>query len=229
MIHVSTCYAYSDRKEIDEVLYSPPVSPQLIIDLVDWMDDELVNSLTPKLLGERPNTYTYTKALAESLLVNECGRLPVAIVRPSIVTASWREPLPGWVDNTNAGTGIILNIGNGLLRTLRSNEKSCIDLIPVDTVINLMIAVAWYTATQRPDSVLVYNSSSGISNKITYKEFKEYSVSTWRQYPSARIFRYPGVRFTETIIFIKFSHYFNHIIPAYIFDTFLATTGRERK
>jgi fatty acyl-CoA reductase len=193
------------------------------------MDDKLVNSLTPKLLGERPNTYTYTKALAESLLVEECGRLPVAIVRPSIVTASWREPLPGWVDNTNAATGLILNIGKGLIRIMRSNERACVDLIPVDTVINLMIAVAWYTATQRPDSVLVYNSSSGLSNKIIYREFEEYSVSTWRLYPSDRTFRYPVFRFTESIILIKFSHYFNHIIPAYFYDAFLAITGRERK
>lgn len=58
------------------------------------MDDELVSSLLPKLLGERPNTYTYTKALAEYLLQQEAGDINVAIVRPSIVGASWKEPFP---------------------------------------------------------------------------------------------------------------------------------------
>lgn len=58
------------------------------------MDDELVLSLLPKLLGERPNTYTYTKALAEYLLQQEAGDINVAIVRPSIVGASWKEPFP---------------------------------------------------------------------------------------------------------------------------------------
>ena len=41
------------------------------------------------------------QALAESLLAQEAGELPVAVMRPSIVSASWREPYPGWVDNFN--------------------------------------------------------------------------------------------------------------------------------
>lgn len=58
------------------------------------MDEELIATLTPKLIGERPNTYTYTKALAEYLVQQEAGDLNVAIVRPSIVGASWKEPFP---------------------------------------------------------------------------------------------------------------------------------------
>lgn len=40
--------------------------------------------LTPSLIGKRPNTYTFTKALTEQMLLAEAGNLPVAIVRPSI-------------------------------------------------------------------------------------------------------------------------------------------------
>lgn len=58
------------------------------------MDEKLVTLITPKLIGERPNTYTFTKALAEYLVQQECGNLNVAIVRPSIVGASWKEPFP---------------------------------------------------------------------------------------------------------------------------------------
>lgn len=58
------------------------------------MDDKMVSVLTPKLLGERPNTYTFTKALAEYMVQQEAGNLNVAIVRPSIVGASWKEPFP---------------------------------------------------------------------------------------------------------------------------------------
>lgn len=59
-----------------------------------WMDEELVSTLTPKLIRQHPNTYTYTKALAEYLVQQEAGHLNVAIVRPSIVGASWKEPFP---------------------------------------------------------------------------------------------------------------------------------------
>lgn len=52
-----------------------------------WLMIPYVNvilQLTPSLIGNRPNTYTFTKALAESMLLKEAGNLPVAIVRPSI-------------------------------------------------------------------------------------------------------------------------------------------------
>lgn len=58
------------------------------------MDEELVSTLTPKLIRQHPNTYTYTKALAEYLVQQEASHLNVAIVRPSIVGASWKEPFP---------------------------------------------------------------------------------------------------------------------------------------
>lgn len=59
-----------------------------------WMDDDLVSTLTPKLIGEHPNTYTFTKSLAEYMVQQEAGDLNVGIVRPSIVGASWKEPFP---------------------------------------------------------------------------------------------------------------------------------------
>ena len=58
------------------------------------MDEEVVHKITTKLIGQKPNTYTYTKQLAEVLLLTEGAGLPLAIVRPSIVTASWMEPMP---------------------------------------------------------------------------------------------------------------------------------------
>ncbi len=95
LIHVSTAYANCDRQHISETVYNPPVQPDRIIEAVDWIEEDLVQLLTPKVIQERPNTYTYTKAIAESLIVQECkDQLPCAIIRPSIVGASWREPFP---------------------------------------------------------------------------------------------------------------------------------------
>lgn len=59
-----------------------------------WMDDDMVNSITPQLIDNKPNTYTYTKQLAEHLLIKEGAGLPMAIIRPSIVGAAWKEPFP---------------------------------------------------------------------------------------------------------------------------------------
>ena len=106
-IHVSTAYANCDRMHISEVVYNSPVQPDKIIEAVDWIEEDLVKLLTPKVIQLRPNTYTYTKAIAETLVFQECKDvIPCAIIRPSIVGASWREPFPGWIDNFNGPTAL---------------------------------------------------------------------------------------------------------------------------
>jgi fatty acyl-CoA reductase len=208
-------------------LYSPPVSPQKIIDIIDWMDDELINALKPKLIGDRPNTYTYTKALAESLLVDECGPLPVAIVRPSIVTSSWREPMPGWVESLNGATGLIVGLGKGVFRSMLSDLKASADFVPVDTVVNLMIAVAWNITIQRPNGVMLYNCTSGQSNGLTWGEAEKINYPLILQYPSTQIFRYPIRNFIESRYLHKTYWLFDHMI-AYIFDATMAIMGRKQ-
>ena len=66
----------------------------------------------PLFRGEHPNTYTFTKALAEELLLSKGQRLPLAIIRPSIVVASWEYPIKGWVDNFNGPTGLVSMLRN---------------------------------------------------------------------------------------------------------------------
>ncbi|XP_042370358.1 fatty acyl-CoA reductase 1-like, partial [Plectropomus leopardus] len=93
-VHISTAYANCNRKHIDEVIYPPPVEPRKLIESLEWMDDGIVRDITPRLIGDRPNTYTYTKALAEYVVQQEQDKLNIAIIRPSIVGASWQEPFP---------------------------------------------------------------------------------------------------------------------------------------
>lgn len=46
------------------------------------MDDNILEIITPKLLGSQPNTYAFSKALSEALVM-KCG-LPAGVARPSI-------------------------------------------------------------------------------------------------------------------------------------------------
>ncbi|KAL6433538.1 hypothetical protein ACFW04_006553 [Cataglyphis niger] len=116
LIHVSTAYCNCDRYDVAEEIYPVGKEPEQVIALTKWMDDKMVEELTPNLIADRPNTYTFTKALAERMLQRERGSLPVAIVRPSIVLASYREPVAGWLDNCNGPTGIIAAAGKGFFR-----------------------------------------------------------------------------------------------------------------
>lgn len=79
------------------------------------MTDEQLEVITPTMLEGRPNTYTYTKAVAEYVLTTEAKGLPLSIVRPSIVAGSYREPYPGWVDCIHGPTGLFVAVRVGLI------------------------------------------------------------------------------------------------------------------
>ena len=74
-------------------------------------------SMTRLMIGKRPNTYTFTKAITEQLINEERGDLPIAIVRPSIVAGALEEPMAGWVDNLNGPMGLVASGGHGLCRS----------------------------------------------------------------------------------------------------------------
>ena len=58
------------------------------------MSDDQLNAITPSLLKGRPNMYTYTKSLGEYILQIEGQGLPISVLRPSIIGATYKEPMP---------------------------------------------------------------------------------------------------------------------------------------
>ena len=88
-----------------------------------------------------PNTYTFTKSLGESLLARLGRDLPIAIVRPSIVESSERSPFAGWNEGINTSGPLSYLLGTNF-RQLPSNERKCLDVIPVDMVCRGMTLIA---------------------------------------------------------------------------------------
>lgn len=81
-----------------------------------------------------PNTYTLTKCLAEHLLLERRGQVPLSILRPSIISASLQHPFPGWIDSTAAFSAFVILVGLGHLRAIVGSLETKVDLIPVDVV-----------------------------------------------------------------------------------------------
>jgi long-chain acyl-CoA synthetase len=88
-----------------------------------------------------PNTYTFTKSLGESILARHGQDLPIAIVRPSIVESSARSPFPGWNEGINTSGPLSYLLGTNF-RQLPTNERKCLDVIPVDMVCRGMTLIA---------------------------------------------------------------------------------------
>ncbi|XP_049982449.1 fatty acyl-CoA reductase 2 isoform X1 [Alexandromys fortis] len=226
-IHISTAFSNCNLSHIDEVIYPCPVEPRKIIDSMEWLDDSIIDEITPKLIGDRPNTYTYTKALGEMVVQQESGNLNVAIIRPSIVGATWQEPFPGWVDNLNGPSGIIIATGKGFLRSIKATPMAVADVIPVDTVVNLTIAVGWYTAVHRPKSTLIYHSTSGNFNPCNWYKMGLQVLATIEKIPFESAFRRPNADFTTNNFTTYYWNTVSHRAPAIIYDFFLRLTGRK--
>ena len=88
-----------------------------------------------------PNTYTFTKSLGESILARHGRDLPIAIVRPSIVESSTISPFTGWNEGINTSGPLSYLLGTNF-RQLPTNERKCLDVIPVDMVSRGMTLIA---------------------------------------------------------------------------------------
>jgi len=108
-----------------------------------------------------PNTYTFTKSLAESLLVKFGAGLPVAIVRPAIVESSIRQPFRGWNEGINTSASLSYLLGT-FFRQLPTNERKRLDIIPVDAVACGMTLIAAAVFERRHDQV--YQLATSVTN-----------------------------------------------------------------
>ncbi len=109
---------------------------------VRWSRNRLVRAgmRRAKHLGW-PNIYTFTKSLGESMLSRRGRDLPIAIVRPSIVESSTRSPFAGWNEGINTSGPLSYLLGTNF-RQLPTNERKCLDVIPVDMACRGMTLIA---------------------------------------------------------------------------------------
>ncbi|XP_022121959.2 putative fatty acyl-CoA reductase CG5065 [Pieris rapae] len=226
-VHLSTAYCRCDLDELDERLYPAVHKPRKIMDIVEWMDDETLKHIEPKIIESEPNTYSYTKAITEDLVAEYGSKFPIAIGRPSIVTSAWKEPFPGWVDNLNGPTGLLIGSGKGVIRTMHCEPSYTADAIPVDVVANGCILIAYATALDKAKEAQFFNITLSDVQKMTWKEVIETGEKWVNTYPFLIALWYPG----GTIKSYWFTHQlaviFFHILPAYICDGLLFLLGKK--
>ena len=142
-----------------------------------WMRERLVERGTERAqeLGWN-DVYTFTKSLAERMVVLERGETPLVILRPAIIESSHREPYPGWIQGTRMADPIIMAFAKGILREFPGDPNSYVDLVPVDHVVNAILAAG----IRRPETPEVFQVASGERNTLRYRGFydivREYFV-----------------------------------------------------
>jgi long-chain acyl-CoA synthetase len=126
-----------------------------------------------------PNTYTFTKSLGESILARHGRDLPIAVVRPSIVESSARAPFVGWNEGINTSGPLSYLLGTNF-RQLPSNERKCLDVIPVDMVCRGMTLIA--AALVNRSNARLYQLATSAINPVNMGRSIELTGLAHRKY-----------------------------------------------
>ncbi|XP_020582760.1 alcohol-forming fatty acyl-CoA reductase-like [Phalaenopsis equestris] len=113
-----------------------------------------------------PNTYVFTKAMGEMMVGKLRGNMPLVIARPTIITSTWKEPFPGWIEGNRTIDNIIVGYAKGTLPCFVADINSRMDVIPGDMVANAMIAMV--VAHSNKQGEFIYHISSSVRNPVNY-------------------------------------------------------------
>ena len=146
-------------------LHGAALENQIRKNRVRWLRQTLTEAGTRRAneLGW-PNTYTFTKSLAESMIrkyLDENPGAAIAVVRPAIVESSIGEPFLGWNEGINTSASLSYLLGT-FFRQLPTNEHKCLDLIPVDLVCRGMTLIAAALVARR--NAEVYQLATSVAN-----------------------------------------------------------------
>ncbi|XP_971355.2 uncharacterized protein LOC659998 [Tribolium castaneum] len=226
-IYVSTAYSNCPYIDIEEKFYTPLVTPRTLLQIVDSLDDEILDNITPGLLGKWPNAYVFTKTIAEDLIKSEGKNLPIGIVRPAIVVTCAEEPVPGWIDNFYGVIGMTVAIALGIVRSVHAIKKAPCHLVPCDYVCNFILASTWNVAQETTDQITIFNYSGSNKNLISWQKYAQLIETCAWDYPSTKILWYYGFSFTDSKLYHDVQTFLFHTVVFSLVDLVLFCVGKK--
>lgn len=128
-----------------------------------------------------PNTYSFTKAMGEMLLGKLKENTPLVIIRPTIITSTFKEPFPGWLEGVKNIDSFVIGYGKGKMTCFPGDPQTIVDLIPADMVVNAMVASMAAHADEPAQTI--YHVGSSASNPVTYHRLQDYGLHFFTEQP----------------------------------------------
>jgi fatty acyl-CoA reductase len=223
MVSVSTAYVgpHPPGEALAEALVPLPLDTERVYESI--MAGEADRDALLEETGH-PNTYTFTKCLAEHLLVARRGEVPLRIVRPSIISASRARPVPGWIDSYAAFAGFVVLIGAGRLRALRARPQTPLDIVPCDAVATRIVDCALGNGQEGGHSI--HYAVVGLERAPTVQECCDRIVEYFTAHP---IDRKPGMSYVgPDAVRFELEHLQHHVAPRTLASAWLGLLGKER-
>ncbi|XP_024935282.2 probable fatty acyl-CoA reductase 4 [Ziziphus jujuba] len=154
LVHVSTAYVCGEREGTipeDTIFYMGKTiksDPKLDLEVEQKLVAEKLNDLQAQNASEDTittimkdfgikraklhgwaNTYVFTKAMGEICAKQFRENIPLAIIRPTMVTSTYNEPFPGWIEGLRTIDGVIAAYGKGKVKFFLGGPKSILDLV----------------------------------------------------------------------------------------------------
>ncbi|AES88362.2 putative alcohol-forming fatty acyl-CoA reductase [Medicago truncatula] len=129
-----------------------------------------------------PNTYVFTKAMGEMLLVHHKDNVPLIIIRPTMVTSTSKDPFPGWIEGQRTVDSMICAYGKGKLPYFLGNPRTILDIMPADLVINCVIAAIVINLNKAPKN-FIYHVSSSLRNPLKISDVHNISHQYFKKTP----------------------------------------------
>ncbi|XP_052130700.1 fatty acyl-CoA reductase 1 [Frankliniella occidentalis] len=233
MVHVSTTYCNTHANVIEERVYPMPAETREdwreIISLAETLDEEALESRVAR--GYQPNTYTFSKALAEQIMKDHSDRFNIAVFRPAIVVGAIKEPMPGWTNNLNGPFALCIGITKGLVHTALADKDAVIDMVPLEMVVNGIILAAREgivrSAAGEAPGLRVYNCSAAHRKTLSVCDSIECALKSNARAPHDRVLWHPFVVATSSVAVFTLLSFLLHFLPAVLVDAMLILASRR--
>lgn len=191
LLHVSTAYVAGEQEGIIlekpilmgetlkvgtnlDIEFELNLIKETMRELKDSCSTEKAGRKTMKELGLKrarhfgwPNTYVFTKAMGEMMMGLLPMDFPVVIIRPSIITSTLKEPLPGWMEGIKTIDSVVIGYAKQNLPFFLVDLDLIMDVIPGDMVVNAMM-VAMVAHPEDRQVQIIYHVTSSLRNPAPY-------------------------------------------------------------
>ena len=187
------------------------------------MPSETISNEIAKILGRFPNTYTFTKSMAERIMSKHSGDLPFVIYRPSIIGCAWQEPSPGWIDTLAAAGGILSGVSVGICNTTYGDLNTVLDIVPVDFVANAILMGTAVKANKK--GTIVLQGASGAVNPLNLHTYFDSLIEYLKTQPYDNQWFVPSMLMTNNKKYYEWYKYINNTVPMQIYGVMGKMTG----
>ncbi|XP_013098150.2 putative fatty acyl-CoA reductase CG5065 [Stomoxys calcitrans] len=230
-VHVSTAYVYPKATYIEEKIYTLPNDWRKAIKIAETFEVDTLEILKNKYTDFFPNSYSFSKNLAEQIISDHSDQLPVSILRPVVVSPTYCEPEPGFFDNLNGPMGLMATLSLGISQMTFCKGELNLSLMPVDIITSLTIINASKCTMETLEKKKVPLVIRNFAPRSLYKYSLHQSALISAQKTDANPFQHcvwtPSTRMTDNMYWYLLWVFFVHIPMACIYDLLLVLSNRQ--